>query len=365
MVCDIRYLWCVAMVAIMNLPVHGGDLVWAANTFQRPVEEWLDLSTAISPWVYPVPSTIPQQVWQRLPYDNHALIKAAAYYYGCEYGAINTSIIPVNGSQQAIQTIPHLLLPSSVAIPAIAYKEHALAWEKAGHTVQLYHDMAQLQQLVIEKTVKHVVVVNPNNPTGEQWSKQAVVSLQQQLSADGYCVIDEAFMDVNNEHSVSACDFLDNTIVLRSVGKFFGLAGVRLGFAIVHGEYAKQKNIIEALHAINQPWGINHLALWLGEIALLDTQWQAQQRQRIDAQQKKLQDCLVALSLGKYAGRGLLNTLFGDANALYKVFVAAAQQGILLRYELIDEHNAWLRIGLPTDEQFSRLQTFLHYYMSE
>jgi cobalamin biosynthetic protein CobC len=346
----------------ITLPAHGGDLVWAAHTFGRPIHDWLDLSTAISPWLYPVPKVIPDKVWQRLPYDHQDLLTAAEQYYGCCHDKTHSTIIPVNGSQQAIQALPHVLSPTTVAIPAIAYKEHALAWERAGHAVYFYHTVEELQQQINDQLVKHVVVVNPNNPTGEQWTKKTLIGLRQQLLADAYLVVDEAFMDVHDQHSVSACSAMSNTVVLRSLGKFFGLAGVRLGFAIVHGEHEKQHDIIHALQGINHPWGVNHIALWIGEIALRDTIWQTQQRQRIHTQQRSVQACLEELSIGCYTGCGLLNTLMGEKVALYDVFMMAAKAGILLRYEVIDEQTAWLRVGLPNHTQWVRLRAFFDEY---
>jgi cobalamin biosynthesis protein CobC len=127
----------------LSLPEHGGDLVWAAKTFNRPVAEWLDLSTAISPWMYPIPS-VPDTVWQRLPYNQGGLLQAAAQYYQCD----PQHLIPVSGSQAAITHIPTLLSRSSVAIPEVAYREHEYSWRKAGHSVCCYRSLEHLQQLV-------------------------------------------------------------------------------------------------------------------------------------------------------------------------------------------------------------------------
>jgi cobalamin biosynthetic protein CobC len=149
---------------VITLPEHGGDLLWAATTFARPVDEWLDLSTGVSPWMYPIPK-VPDTVWQTLPYDQQVLLQAAAQYYQCN----EQQLISVSGSQAAIERLPALLAPSQVAIPEVAYREHEYAWSKAGHTLYFYRSMEQLQQLIFQKKVKHVVVVNPNNPTGAQY----------------------------------------------------------------------------------------------------------------------------------------------------------------------------------------------------
>lgn len=353
------------MVTITAWPAHGGDLAWAEKTFGRAQEEWMDLSTAMSPWVYPLPS-VPESIWASLPSNDEPLITAAASYYGCD----PSSIVPINGSQQAIASIPQLLETSSVAVPVIGYKEHEWAWQKAGHHVVYYQNFQQLETLIAKQQVQHVVVINPNNPTGVLWEKSQLIELCEQLAeySNGYMIVDEAFMDIEPSHSFSSSE-LDNAITLRSVGKFFGLAGIRLGFVIASGRSRKLAEIVKKLRELNQPWGINHLALWAGEIALSDKPWQSQQRIKIKQQHHHLQMCIQNSAPVKYAGLekpgkynacGLLHTITAEKTMLYNMFIKAAHQGILFRFDAINENMAWLRIGLPTDKQLLLLQEFFN-----
>jgi cobalamin biosynthesis protein CobC len=214
--------------------------------------------------------------------------------------------------------------------------------------------------LVKSGTVKHIVVVNPNNPTGEQWTKTSLLALHKQLAADAYLIVDEAFMDVNEQYSLRDCALL-RVIVLRSVGKFFGLAGIRLGFVIGQGV------LFEHLRTQHTLWGINHLALWLGEKIFTDTLWQQQQRQRIQHQYSLMNNILAGLpSLSpspffcdNRLSSSLFITLMGMEDECYQHFITAAKAGILLRYGTLEQGKAWLRFGLPSDAQLPRLQQYL------
>ncbi len=331
----------------MTLPAHGGNLPWASATFNRPLAEWVDLSTGISPWVYPVPD-IPSDIWQSLPYDVSPLLHAAAMYYRCAVDALT----PVAGTQFAIRLLPTLLSPSSVAIPAIGYTEHYRAWLDAGHEVKLYDTQAQLQEWIEHKRVKHVVVINPNNPTSERYTSAQLLNLVKQLDEDAYFIVDEAFMDVNPEHSLSAY-LHQKLIILRSVGKFFGLAGLRLGFVL------GLNPLVNQLRLLTEPWGVSHPALWLGEKVLNDHLWQQQQRERIQKNSSQLQQCFSQLDHTSFGNGGLFCTLLGSSQTLYHYFLSAAEQGILLRYHKLTDDRAWLRCGITDDKQLIRLNIFV------
>lgn len=348
-------------------PIHGGDLIRAEKELGIRTSDCLDLSTGISPWAYPV-GAIPESVWQTLPYGDSALLTAAGVYYSCPASAIT----PVAGSQDAIRRLPRLLATkqtiSTVALPYIAYQEHKLAWQAAGHELVFYKNLSELKHLVKQGKVKHIVIVNPNNPSAELYQPQDYLSVINDLPETGYCLIDEAFIDLYPESSFthsaissangstddSANNCIDDTacinastmntkvIVLRSIGKFFGLAGLRLGFVLGCG------SLVEHLRNDIMPWGVSHPALWVGTKALGDCAWQSKQIKRIDSQQQYLKSQLdVAFPNCNIATRGLFTTVFGDKNLLHNAFLRAAKANILLRYDVINDKDAWLRFGLP------------------
>lgn len=333
---------------------HGGDLQAAEQEFGRPESGWLDLSTGISPWQYPV-GQLPDSVWHKLPYADAALLTAAADYYQCP----EDRITPVAGSQDAIRRLPAYLPPARVALPANGYREHLLAWRSAGHQVVRYASQDELRSLSDRQLVEHIVIINPNNPTAEIMDTDFCLQLTGQLPQAGYLLIDEAFMDCHPEKSFIPKLNNTNVLVLRSVGKFFGLAGLRLGFVLGQGE------LVEQLRADTQPWGVSHPAIFLGAKALSDVDWQRQQIQRVEQQQQYLQELL-----GYYfpdherVSTSLFSSLFDRTvsdreSLLHSLYIKAAKSGILLRYGELAEGGIWLRVGLP-GENMPRLEQFLN-----
>lgn len=358
----------------MTHPIkHGGNLQQARELFGEPTDGWQDLSTGISPWAYPAPA-VPARVWQRLPEDNITLESAAAAYYG----AAIECLLPLPGSQFAIARIPHLLVPARVAMPQTGYQEHQQAWQRAGHSVVFYHDNGELEQLASSGAVEHLVVINPNNPTGELLDLPCIQRLSAALGGQGVLLLDEAFMDVNPDHSAAALlPALPNLLILRSLGKFFGLAGLRLGFLMgtglmetgatnsVHGK------ILQALAAELAPWGISHPAQWLGSLALEDRQWQAYQRLRILQTASQLTELLTGFCHHhsntniEVTNAGLFVTLRGDHDFLYRLYQTLGKSGIYSRWchlprpavsspayrhpEPNSLSRSWLRLGLPDD----------------
>ena len=181
----------------------------AARRYGIPRADWLDLSTGIAPWPYPLPP-VPAEVWQRLPEAGDGLEAAARDYYGAAH------LLPLPGSQAAIQALPRLLPPARVAMPEPIYNEHPAAWQSAGHTRVGWAEPAD-----------YAVVCNPSNPTGQRFGRDALLDRARQVRL---LVVDEAFIDATPDESLIGCD-VDNIVVLRSLGKFFGLAGARVGFA--------------------------------------------------------------------------------------------------------------------------------------
>ncbi len=330
----------------MNLPAHGGDLQWAQAHFGGDASDWLDLSTGISPWSWPVPP-LPVGVWQRLPpVDDLALRRAAAQFYGCAADCV----LPVPGSQFAVANIPRCLPACTVAVPDPGYHEHARAWQAAGHRIVHYQSPTQLERLIEGGEVQSAVVINPNNPTAQVIKRQKLLHWHALLQQrQGLLLVDEAFAEVQAVPSLAGEMPLPNLIVLRSLGKFFGLAGLRLGFAIASPAWLKH------LQRWCSPWQLSHPAHYVGVQALLDQKWQAQQTLRLTGQAAQLQAMLQPLFVGaRIANGGLFVTVSACDRPLYPVFLQLAQAQVLLRYGQSRDGDEWLRWGLP-GEQFHRL----------
>lgn len=355
----------------MVMPAHGGDLSWASDIFGIAQDAWFDLSTGVSPWSW-CTSDIPAHVWRTLPPNDRHLLAAAADYYGCAFD----DILATPGSQFAIAHIPQLMPVCDVAIPALGYAEHQLAWRRAGHRIHYYSNRRELTQLVDSKRVRSVVVINPNNPSSELFCVDFLQHIQHHLEAlwgdYGLLLIDEAFIDLTPQHSIINADMPANTIVLRSVGKYFGLAGIRLGFAISGSknkdnkktEISTEKNIpwLTRLAQHKGVWSINHPALFIGQQALADKAWIASQKQRIEQQSQQMYHILSTTFQRQIYNAGLFLTMWGSQEQCLDIFAHFAHRGVLLRYgEQCHGHNdsqhnpihadqkpqAWLRFGLP------------------
>jgi cobalamin biosynthetic protein CobC len=328
---------------------HGGNVGAAAEQFDIPAARWIDMSTGISPWSWPVPD-VPQTVWQSLPPAVDQLERVAAQYYGCPAQAI----LAVPGSQYALQYTPALLRHGTVAIPLRGYAEHHTAWLKAGHKIIQYTDIASLQKLVSTAAVDHVVVINPNNPTAEHFTRRELLALHELLQQkDGFLVVDEAFADGNPDECLSQLCPQPGLVVYRSVGKFFGLAGIRLGFLLASAD------LCQALRSSLPPWLVSYPAQWIGTAALADRDWQALQRERLERAGKSwLQMLQQSVPRLEFTGVHLFVTGEGDAAYCRALFQAFGRRALLVRIFEEIEGRSILRFGLPTEaiqQQVERL----------
>lgn len=334
---------------------HGGDLANAMALYGGATNEWLDLSTGISPWSYPIPA-FDNHIWRELPAPHDDLMAAAASYYQCPPSEVTAT----PGSQLAIRLIPQLIdHKQTVAIPLIGYQEHASAWKMAGHTVLRYQNSDELFELTNSGAVNNAVVINPNNPTGELITSTLLKALSERLS--GLLLIDEAFSDLDNSHSRSDMAIESNTVVLKSIGKFFGLAGARIGFTL--GTHP----VVEKLKQLLSPWSIAAPSIALATLALNDTQWQTMQRTRIKehAQKQRVIVSEVAHSLPNsyYCDQSLFFSIFAENQAITSLHTQLAEQKIWARLgdSFVDTNQCqlnWLRLSLAAD-QLDRLSRAL------
>ncbi|VVE89112.1 threonine-phosphate decarboxylase CobD [Pandoraea bronchicola] len=247
-------------------PRHGGNLGEAIQRYQRPREDWLDLSTGINPNGYPVPMP-PASVWRDLPDACDDLCEVAAHYYGVPV----RTVVPCAGSQAVIRSLPALLRPGRVAIASLTYSEYAPAFAKAGHTL-----VPWLGPEAGLPDIDYLVWVNPDNPTTRCVSRETLSQWQGLLSArGGMLIVDEAFADVSPQASMTRHAGEDGLVILRSVGKFFGLAGIRAGFALCPEGLAAR--LAEGLGA----WTVSGPARFAVRTALSDTAWQTRTRERL------------------------------------------------------------------------------------
>lgn len=317
---------------------HGGGLDAAVQLHGGVRGDWLDLSTGINPVPYPVAGPDPDD-WAALP-DSAAmadLIAAARDFWAVPEGA---EVIAAPGASALIARMPGLVPAVArgvdsrvvVEVPGPTYNEHAAAFRAAGHGVTA--------EGCADAPVR--VIVHPNNPDGRIWGPDAV-------GGRPLTVVDESFCDVMPAQSLVGCASAPGVVVLKSFGKFWGLAGLRLGFAI--GPAGLTGRLADMLG----PWAVSGPAIRIGRAALRDGAWAAATRERLGRDAARL-DALMAGRGARLAGG---TTLF----RLYEVTDAADWQARLARgrvwSRVFPYSRTWLRLGLPAPGRWAQLEAAL------
>ena len=325
----------VSLAAAPEPLLHGGDLGAARRLFPGATEPFIDLSTGINPYPYPL-RRFSSALLARLP-DPAALDGLAAAAADC-YGAPSAGhVVPAPGTQILLPLVAGLAAPGRAAILTPGYSEHARAAALAGHSVQAIGGIEECGDAAL------VIVANPNNPDGRLFARDDLLALAKTLRRrNGVLVVDEAFMDVGPQDSSLAADVgCANVVVLRSFGKFFGLAGLRLGFALAAPPLAAR------LRAVLGPWPVSGPAVAVATQALADTIWIERTRRRLDEAARRLDGMLAGLALTVVGGTSLFRLV--QTPAANAVFQHLGHAGIWVR--AFPDHGDWLRFGLPADQR--------------
>ncbi len=313
---------------------HGGDLDAAISGYGGTASSWLDLSTGINPVPYPVPA-LPPSLWNRLPESGAetALLKASRHYYRIPE---TMGVTACPGTQSAIQILPSLFKPSNVAILSPTYAEHRHCWQAHGHNIL---EVARPEDIPPDCSV--IILVSPNNPTGWIPETDILLALHQHVKEkNGLLVMDEAFMDCTPDKSCIPFLSPDHLAVLKSFGKFFGLAGLRLGFAI--GDPKITREINRRLG----PWAVSGPASHIGAKALSDSSWISKTRQRLKEDKAACLRLLTENGLVPTGGTDLFTLIQDDqANLLFRHL---CDHQILSRP--FSEHPSLIRLGHPASE---------------
>jgi cobalamin biosynthetic protein CobC len=319
-----------------ELRIHGGRIDTAALLYPSAPQPWIDLSTGINPIAWPVPQ-IPLARYQRLPLASEIeqMTAAAAEAYGLP---ANAAIVPVSGSEIAIRLLPRMMGDGRIGILTPTYGSHAAAWRDAGAEV---HELVALPDPNIHD-LQTLVVVNPNNPDGRAIARAKLAAFAEAWTASGRrLIVDEAFADVRTDVSLLARPELPvGVVVLRSLGKFFGLAGLRVGFVVVHEPDAS------AWRQLLGDWPVSGPACEIAALALRDAAWIATARARLAADRRRLDGTLGRAGLKLLGGTDLFGLFEGsDGIDLLDHF---ARAGILIRGFSAPPRR--YRFGLPADE---------------
>jgi cobalamin biosynthesis protein CobC len=326
---------------------HGGDLGAARSLFPEAPTPWLDLSTGINAILYPT-EAFSQEALTRLP-DASALMRlltAAAMAYGAKD---IQQIVAAPGTQALIQWLPKLFPARHVAILGFGYQEYPALWRTAGADVVVTDDVVSLANSGIDVAV----VVNPNNPDGRLVDSQSLAEIATRLARrGGLLIVDEAFMDLIRPNASLIPHLPERgALVLRSFGKAYGLAGIRLGFAITGFDLA------EKLRTALGPWAVSGPAIEIGTAALADKVWLEESAARLAQQAARLDALLTAAGFSLLGGTPLFRLARHQHAAQW--FQKFGRHGILTRPFL--EHPDWLRFGIPgVEADWARLAEALN-----
>ncbi len=328
----------------LSLPLHGGDIISASERYNIPIEEWIDLSTGINPAPYPFRDIGPE-CFSRLPYIGREFNQAVSGYYDCE------NFVAVTGTQAAIQILPSLLKKLPILVPEVGYQEHVKHWTKSQTPLNYYPSLdagemlKSIDRQLADNKDQHLLVINPNNPTTVKISKSQLITWAQQLAEGAYVIVDEAFMDLTPEGSVlTEKSRPENVIVLRSFGKFFGLAGIRLGFVFANDL------LLKALENALGLWQVNGPAQAIAIQALNDKTWQSKVIDSIAEYaaftRQIFSPVFELLGVEVSHHEGLFSSYsLGQDQALW-LNEKLAQSGVLTRVVLLANKKALLRVGV-------------------
>ncbi len=307
---------------------HGGNLDWAIRRYGGSAEDWIDLSTGINRASYPVPP-LSHSAWTCLPTQSSLvrLNEAARQAFAC-----SGPMLALAGAQAAIQLLPRIMPPGRAHILAPTYNEHAASFRYAGWEVTEATTLEELAGADI------AVVVNPNNPDGRVHERQALLELSGQVRR---LVIDESFVDATPELSLASIAGDKGLLVLRSFGKFFGLAGLRLGFVV--GSEAD----IAVLADLAGPWPVSGPSIEIGTVALRDRTWVEATSARLKKDARRLDALARQTGWHPVGGTALFR--------LYETHNCEAARERLARHHIWSRifpwSPGWLRLGLPGDER--------------
>ena len=305
---------------------HGGGLDAAIARHGGARTEWIDLSTGINPQPYPLPP-LPGESGRALP-DRGAFARLERAARGFWSVPDDAAILAAPGASALIARLPAVLPGRKADIPGPTYNEHAAAFRAVGWAFG-------------ETGADLRVLVHPNNPDGRLWEAADIAGTR--------CVIDESFCDVAPERSLVRLTGRDGVLVLKSFGKFWGLAGLRLGFAI--GDHRTIARLAETLG----PWAVSGPALEIATAALSDPGWADRTRARLADDADRLDRLMERAGARTLGG----TTLF----RLYEVENAARWQNRLARARIWSRifpySKTWLRLGLPTGAGWARLEAAL------
>ena len=341
----------------MKQLVHGGDWAGYRAEFGRDA---LDFSANVSP--LGLPEGVAKAITAALPTADRypdPLCRALRARLAAAEGVPAEQILCGNGAADLIFRLVWAKKPKKALVTAPTFAEYAAALESVGCTVERFFlreadDFAVTEEILsaVTEEIDLVFLCQPNNPTGQLTSPALVEQLLRRCTACGaLLVVDECFLDFLPDGARWTAKPLlgkGNLLILKAFTKLYGMAGVRLGYAL-----CADAALLDAMQAAGQPWGVSSLAQAAGLAALEETAYVAKVRGLIAAQRPRLAGGLRALGLRVIEGAANY-LLFQGPETLGE---ALRQKGVCLRscanYPGLDA--SWYRTAVRTGPENDQL----------
>ncbi len=273
------------------------------------------------------------------------------------YGVAHANLVLGNGSNDLLELASRAFLaPGDVAVySAHAFAVYALATQAVGAngiTVpakEFGHDLDAMLKAAIKHKAKMVFIANPNNPTGTYLTQDELRDFLQALPVNILVVLDEAYNEylppAQRYDSVSWLQNYPNLIISRTFSKAYGLAGLRVGYAIAH------EQITDMMNRVRQPFNVNSIAQAAAVAALHDMDFVQKTYELNQSGMKQIIAGLTKLGLSYIPSYGnFISFRIGGATAMYRRLL---ELGVIVRplanYDMPD----YLRvsIGLETENE--------------
>lgn len=331
---------------------HGGDLSSVKEKYSDARYPWIDLSTGINPRAYPwekkIDLTALAGYAAKLPQSSDVKKCTSIWLKYLNVKDRNNWLLTA-GSQAIINILPSIFPDHKGIILKPNYNEYERTWcRHLREYTTITRDKFDVNLLANNSVV---MITNPNNPDAHLWQLEQIIHIANELAEkNGFLVLDEAYTDLCTDISLTTCSIPDNVLLLRSLGKFFGLAGLRIGLTKLPSKlYAKTADDMG-------PWTVSSISMAIAQMALSDTEWISNTLKSLKLNMEKLESILLEHDFKIIGNTDLYCLVQHEQSSM--VVDKLNRSGIYVR--TFSDNPSLIRFGLPkNDIEYKRLQEAL------
>lgn len=314
---------------------HGGNIDEAIIDYGGHEVDWIDLSTGINPECYPIPK-FSDTDWRDLPTVTE--IRKLESLISSQFKTFS-SVMLTPGSQIAINLLPMLFKKQIVGILEPTYSDYFVSFANAGFKV---YSCKNLKELFKSKIA---ILVNPNNPDGKNYDVKDLIVLSKKVNV---LIVDESFVEASETSSIISYinQETNNIIVIKSFGKLYGLAGLRLGFVF------SGRSLIKEFKKVFSFWPVSKVSIKIASKAVIDSKWMIRTQIKLKKKAKILDDIMKSIDFELVGGTNLFR-LYSTPNSL------SSQKFLAKKFiwsRIFSYSEKWLRLGIPSDDDLKKVQ---------